>query len=239
MRGGTFEMSGTLTPVSSTPWEVFVGDAVSGLDSDILVGETTVDIPVSQAIPVLGIRTAKAVMFAGGTGITPQINYNGGIDITKFASGVAPLSLEVKNADDNSVIGTLEGSLTAGGIVDYIPNSTDTDISHATNFENVAASKSGYLFYGGVSTSADSTLGVSEVMSRLGGISSQFIANVSNSTPTKTNSTPSITDTSSVYTAAYGSGIEAGTSLRLKLNQAVSSGAIHWKASLPITVTYE
>ncbi|WP_218071427.1 hypothetical protein [Escherichia coli] len=74
-------------------------------ESSVQRGRKQVSIAVNKAIPVLGIRNAEAVMFQGAAGITPQIDYHGVIDTSKFSSGVAPLTLELKNADDDSVIG--------------------------------------------------------------------------------------------------------------------------------------
>ena len=72
--GGTFEMSGTLTPEFVTPWEVYVGDAVTGLDTTVKFGDTSVDITTSKAIPILGIRTQTTTAFAGGVGLSPVID---------------------------------------------------------------------------------------------------------------------------------------------------------------------
>ncbi|WP_218071408.1 hypothetical protein [Escherichia coli] len=200
--GGSVELSGTLTPAVTNPLEVFVGDAVTGLDA---------------------------------TGITPQIDYQGVIDNDNFSSGVAPLTLELKNADDDSVIGTLTGDLTAGGIVAWDGlNSIGTPTSVWETYGNTA----GKLFAGGLPDDSNGVLGTAEVLNRLGAISSEFIANFPNTAPTQKSGTASIAANTAIYNVVYGSGIESGTNSTLNLNTAVSSTAIKWKATLPVTVTY-
>ncbi|EJN2318881.1 hypothetical protein NPL52_004738, partial [Escherichia coli] len=50
--GGSVDLGGTLTPVEKvTPWEVKVGDAVTGLDAQIQKGQKVVDVAVNKAIP--------------------------------------------------------------------------------------------------------------------------------------------------------------------------------------------
>ncbi|WP_218071426.1 hypothetical protein [Escherichia coli] len=85
---------------------------------------------------------------------------------------------------------------------------------------------------------SEGALGTAEVFNRLSGISPEFVANITNLKPEKNVNNGAITGTASVFDVAYGSGIEAGTNLTLNLNTAVSSTAIKWKASLPVTVTY-
>ncbi|EPA2893684.1 hypothetical protein ACQ1UY_000513 [Escherichia coli] len=89
-------LGGTLTPVAKvTPWEVKTGDAVTNLDAQVQKGQTSVTVSVNQAIPVLGIRTASTTPFQGKAGISPQIDYDGAVDVGGFSAGVTTLTLNV------------------------------------------------------------------------------------------------------------------------------------------------
>ena len=235
--GGSVDMGGTLTPEEvGTPWSVYTGPAVTDLDALVQKGQSTVNVSVSKTIPVLGIRVTEATMFQGGAGITPQIDYKGSIDIEKFATGVAPLTLELKSANDDSVIGSLTGSLTAAAIMSY-SNSSSTDINKITGSRGVYASTAGHAFYGGLSVKNNQLVSGGTTWDRMASIIPDVVDHFPRLTPSQYAS-QAFDSTSSTFNAAYASGIEAGTSLVLSLNEPVESDAITWKASLPVTVTY-
>lgn len=115
--GGAIDLWGILTPVEKvTPWEVKVGDAVSGLDAQIQKGQKEVSITVNKAIPVLGIRNADAHGFKGRKGeIHPQIDYDGAINLNGFSNGVTTLTLNVTTADGNK-LGTLSAPFSSAAV---------------------------------------------------------------------------------------------------------------------------
>ncbi|EPD0991295.1 hypothetical protein ACR57A_004849 [Escherichia coli] len=106
--GGSVDMSGTLTPVEKvTPWEVKVGDAVTGLDAQIQKDQSVVSIQPKQSILALGIRTTINKAFTSQSGIAPQIDFNNAIDLNGFENGVTTLTLDVKDETGSNKIGTL------------------------------------------------------------------------------------------------------------------------------------
>lgn len=117
--GGQVELSGTLTPVDGkiTPWESFTGDAVSGLDAELVTSAEVVTIPLTRVIPVLGIRTQASTAFPGQQGNSPQIDYQGNVDQDSFRNGVSTLTLDVVDANTPvQKIGTLIAPFTAAAV---------------------------------------------------------------------------------------------------------------------------
>ncbi|MBB8471742.1 hypothetical protein HEK73_025585 [Escherichia coli] len=226
--GGSVDLGGTLTPADViTPWEVKVGAAVNGLDADIRKGDTKVDIPVKSTIPVLGIRTVEAKAFAGGPGLAPQISYGGAVNIDGFKASVAPLTLEVKDANDAKI-----GSLTTDM---FAQARTSMKGEWNGKFWNYA-SKAGHGFFGGVPKSADQVLNSdrSELMPEAG---QNY---VSQGVEDKGVNYVSFKGSKSTHSAYYFSVIEKGKSVKITLDQAASDDApIQWKASLPVTVSYQ
>ncbi|WFW99007.1 hypothetical protein NFJ90_23350 (plasmid) [Escherichia coli] len=230
--GGAVDMGGTLNPVDKvTPWEVKTGAAVTGLDAYIKKGLSSVDISVTNAIPVLGIRTQSAETFQGQPGISPQISYGNAVDVNAFDNGRAPLTLEVKNAG-NVKIGTLTSTFASGAEVSW-----QNHIGGLGKF-NVFAANPGDGFFGGLAKSADKIApnGWDIAVSIL----NEFVANYNDQgAPNENDKTEDFTKDSVMYSSFYGSGIQAGEKIRITLDQPAASDAIVWKASLPVTVSYE
>ena len=147
--GGSVDLGGTLTPVTkATPWEVKVGDAVTGLDGQVQKGQKEISISVKNAIPVLGIRNADENGFKGQEGIKPQIDYKGAVDIDGFKNGTTTVYMAVRNeAGEN--IGSLEAPFYAAAALTY-------KNSNGMGSKLIAASDSTGSFFGGLgkSTSA-------------------------------------------------------------------------------------
>lgn len=231
--GGSVDLGGTLTPVEkTTPWEVKVGDAVSGLDAQIQKGRKEVSIAVTKAIPVLGIRTQTAEAFQGVEGISPQINFNGAIDPSKFEAGKTELTLVVKDSDSNK-IGSLTTKVTAGAL---LSRSND---ARGNYFSLGSINTEGEVFNGGLSTNYDGALDIEQVKSIAPVI---FPGSMDNFTEQGTEAQGkyfSGIGTDAKYSAFYASGIEQGNTINITLDQAASGDApVQWKASLPVTVTY-
>jgi len=229
--GGSMEFSGTLTPEAVTPWEVLVGPAVSNLNANIESGTKIATIPVNTAIPVLGIRTALSQAFQGATGITPQIDYQGAINTSQFTNGVTTLTLEVKDTSD-AKIGVLTAPLSAAALY-----SASTGI---TGQNSLVAESAGRAFFGGLSTGSGAAQGSSAAKALMNSINADFLANyVAQGGESSDLVTSAFTVSSAKYSGAYGAGIVAGATAQLTLDNAAAGDAIAWKASLPITVSYQ
>lgn len=226
--GGSVDLGGTLTPADViTPWEVKVGAAVNGLDADIRKGDTKVDIPVKKTIPVLGIRTVKAEAFAGGPGLSPQISYGNAINVDAFKASVAPLTLEVKGANGAKI-----GSLTTDMFTQ-----ARTSMMGGWNgkFWNYA-SQAGQGFWGGVPKSADKVSTVDRVDELMPEAGENY---VNQSAPEAGVDYTTFSGQRSTHNAYYFSVVESGKSIKITLDQPAGADEIVWKASLPVTVSYQ
>lgn len=226
--GGSVGLGGTLTPTDVvTPWEVKVGAAVNGLNADIRKGDTKVDIPVKNTIPVLGIRTVKAEAFAGSPGLSPQISYGNAVNVDAFEASVAPLTLEVKNVNDAKI-----GSLTTDM---FAQARTSIMGGWEGKFWNYA-SQAGQGFFGGLPKSADKVASVDRVNELMPEAGQNY---VNQSAPEAGVNFTTFTGLTSTHSAYYFSVIESGKSIKITLEQPAASDAIAWKASLPVTVSYQ
>ncbi|MVW40832.1 hypothetical protein GQM41_24240 [Escherichia coli] len=232
--GDSVNLGGTLKPVDViTPWEVKVGAAVNDLNADIRKGDTTVDIPVKKAIPVLGIRTVEVgKAFKGQPGIAPQINYGGAVNLDGFKAGLTTVSMEVRD-EQGSVIGGLKAPFFAGAEASQKNGSNDYKYF-------LYASKAGNAFFGGLAKSSAGA--TNDINTKLNAIDSEFTANYTTQDVKEYSGTygnTSFNSTSTTYSAYYGSGIRSGDTIKITLNQAAGADGITWKSSLPITVSYQ
>ncbi|EFN6235782.1 hypothetical protein [Escherichia coli] len=231
--GGSIELGGTLTPEKiDTPWEVGVGAAVNDLNADIRKGDTTVDIPVKKAIPVLGIRTVEVgKAFRGKPGIAPQINYGGAVNLDGFKAGLTTVSMEVRD-EQGSVIGELKAPFFAGAETSQKNGSQDYKYY-------LYASNAGDAFFGGLAKSSAGA--TDDVSTKLNAISSEFTANYTTQGVKEFGDKYGRTSFGSdvAYSAYYGSGIRSGDTIEITLNQAAGADGITWKSSLPVTVSYQ
>ncbi|HAX3083367.1 TPA: hypothetical protein JWI13_004940 [Escherichia coli] len=228
--GGSVDLGGTLTPVEKvTPWEVKVGDAVTGLDAQIQKGQKVVDVAVNKAIPVLGIRTIASTAFQGQPGISPQIDYGNAVNVDAFENGRAPVTLEVKD-DTNAKIGTLTTSLGASALVSVK--------GPWSGFNHSYSDTAGQGFFGGLPKNKAQTPDENIAFNVMPGVADHYIdQGVGYS---KVGVTTDFTNTEATYSGYYGAGIEQGKTIKITLDQAASGDApIQWKASLPVTVSYQ
>ncbi|OZU55988.1 hypothetical protein [Salmonella enterica] len=227
--GGHVELGGTLSPQEKlTPWEVQIGAASTNLDGQIQKGTTDAKVSSPTSIQLLGIRTTDTAAFPGAKGLSPNISYGGALDVDKFANSVAPLTLEVKDAKDVK-IGTLKTKIFA---------QARTSIKGA-NFNGkfwTYSDASSRGFYGGLPMNAD---GVSledhtNYMSEAGehytsqGVPDTGVADYS-----------TFSDPASTYSAYYLAVIPPQQAINISLDAPAAAGDIVWKASLPITVSYQ
>ncbi|EEJ2353179.1 hypothetical protein AH810_004763 [Salmonella enterica subsp. enterica] len=236
--GGSLELGGTLTPEqTSNPWEVLIGSAVTNLNESIKPGVTEVSLPVTKAITVLGIRTMSNQPFSGVSGIDPQIDFNGAINVDNNAgsnSGKTPLYAKITDAG-GSDIGTLSTILSVAGLVSY-NNQAQTYPLQASLSNSVNSA-----FSGGLLNQNGVLQNTANVKTMFNSINTDFLANYNDQGATDRDYSgfASFSDTTLVFSAAYGSGILAGETIKLTLNTPTASDEIQWKASLPITVSYQ
>ncbi|HEL7977797.1 TPA: fimbrial protein [Escherichia coli] len=232
--GGSVDISGILTPsTSDSPWEVMVGDAVPGLDANVETGQTIVTIPVSTVIPVLGIRNTDVRTFAGQSGMTPQIDFNNALDTSAFSAGKTTLTLDVKNASQE-VIGSLSTDLTAVAERSYFNASNGNG-----GARGLFASAAGYAFYGGVGVSDSGVLDTASGYALAPDLISDILDNYERSSNVVASAGEAVfSNTSLTYSGYYVSGIQAGETITITLNEGAAGDSINWTASLPVTVTY-
>ncbi|HEA9475129.1 TPA: hypothetical protein RXU17_005108 [Escherichia coli] len=234
--GGSVDLGGTLTPVTkATPWEVKVGDAVTGLDAKIQKGQKVVDVAVNKAIPVLGIRTQQSnpVLGAKFAGSIPQISYQGKLNLDSFSDGTATVTLDVFNKDGNQKIGSAEVPLFASAKMSW-----KGENGRRIDQKYLIADSQGQAFFGGLPKSSGAARDHAE--SSLAKIDPEFSQHYDSQGGRLTDmGSEKFIYSADLYSSYYGSGVEQGKTIKITLDQEASGDApIQWKASLPVTVTY-
>lgn len=231
--GGSVELSGILTPTTAvTPWEVKVGDSVTGLDAAVQKGQKSVSIAVNTTIPFLGIRTVSTDMFDAQTGISPQIDYNGAVDFDAFSCS-APLTLPVVDVDGNE-IGSLSTVFQSAAEISWM-NKDDTT---SKGRKKIYAANAGDAFYGGLGKTEGGVCTYSHSVVK--SINPEFIEHYTSIEDGVTEkNTENFTMEGYKYSGIYGAGIPSGKTIELTLNNPVASDVINWKASLPVIVSYQ
>lgn len=231
--GGSVDLGGTLTPVEKvTPWEVKVGAAVNDLNGFIQKGQQNVDVAVKKAIPVLGIRTIDTKAFIGKSDIAPQIDFKGAINTANFSSSVTTLTLDVKNAQAQK-IGRLQVPLFAGAEYSFKGHGTSGKLYMSGN-------NAGDAFYGGLGKNGQ-TIG-SNVQNRVRALDSEYLAHYNEQGSSYNGHAPTannFSDNTYSFSAYYGAGIEANSVIKIALDTPANADAIAWKATLPVTVSYQ
>ncbi|ELG0279979.1 hypothetical protein RNV24_003765 [Salmonella enterica] len=229
--GGDVNFGGTLTPSSKvTPWETRAGAGVMGLDAEVTQGQRLVQITTPHAVEILSIRTKDVEAFQGGVnpGINPQIDFHGAAG--DFNAGKSILSMEARNVEGVN-IGSVTVAMSAGAM-----GSTSKGFK-----SDIFAPNVGDGFFGGVSTSREQAYtniyafardqGFSDVIAKFDtqgvvGLTSKGIVNFN--------------ETSRKYSAFYIAAVASGEKFTVTLDNPVSGdGQIQWKASLPVTVSYQ
>lgn len=237
--GGTIDLGGTLTPETQqvTPWEIQVGAAVTGLDAEIQQGQTEVSIPTPGAIPVLGIRTQSNQAFAGQTGISPIIDYQGAIDVNKFSQGVTTLTLNISD-EQGQKIGKLEAPLVGVAVMSWKPDD-GTAGGVAPMYAPPQLFNSG--FAGGLPLVPEQALGNSDA------VAASLFSDIAQNFDTQGYTYSEVPDfvafssrTPNHYSGYYASGIQANENLEITLDTPAAGDApIPWKAALPVTISYQ
>lgn len=228
--GGSVDLGGTLKPVDViTPWEVKVGAAANNLNADIRKGDTEVNVPVKNAISVLGIRTIESTAFQGKSGISPQINYGAAVNLDGFAANETTLNLEVKDSTGTNKIGTLSAPFFAVG-------EQSIKGPAATYRAGLIANNEGDLFFGGLPKSAAGYNPVFDAESVVPGVKAHF--DEQGTEWSENEGWSSVSDPQHTYSAYYASGIKEGKTIKITLDNPAGATEIAWKASLPVIVSY-
>ncbi|EFU6056980.1 hypothetical protein HEL89_025470 [Escherichia coli] len=235
--GGSVNIGGVLTPTDTTPWEVWVGDEVQNINSNIIKGDNSVTVNTPNAIPVLGIRTSSNIAFYGRSGISPQINYGGYVDMDNFSSGLTTLTLTIIDKGNQTQIGSLSVPFSAAAVSSWKNIAGGTQGYRALYAANV-----GDGFFGGLAKNADQAATSNAAVTLIASLNSDFAANfdkqgmsdIASYVQTETFSNPSLT-----YSAYYGAGIQANAPMKISLTNVATSDPITWQASLPIIVSYQ
>ncbi|EPQ7464106.1 fimbrial protein [Escherichia coli] len=228
--GGSVDLGGTITPDTTvtSPWEVKVGAAQSGLDAQISAGATSVSLNLPADTLVLGIRS-KGGWINGAAGISPQIDYHNNISGT-FSRGLVDLTLPVKDTNTDQEIGTLTTKLTASAM-------GSTDDNGNQGYYIIGATQAGHGFYGGLgNASAGQLHGDPEGLAAR--VDSTITENFEKRGSALGIFPSSFNVESAQYNAFYVSALETSNAVNIQLTDPVTSD-VNWKASLPVTVTYQ
>ncbi|EDI0785149.1 hypothetical protein CC851_25175 [Salmonella enterica subsp. enterica serovar Kasenyi] len=232
--GGNVELGGTLSPQTKvTPWEVQTGAAVTNLDGQIQKGLRTASVDVKKGVFVLGIRTQKASAILGSeyAGNIPQISYGGKLNLDSFNNGVGTVTLDALNKANSQKIGSVKVPLLVGGV-------TSWSGKNGNHQKFLVANAAGQVFFGGLPKSAKGARDHVEV--DLAKVSSEFSAHyVSQGGSWDPMGTMDYSGADYRYNGYYGSVIEAGAKIQINLDAPAAADAIAWKASLPVTVSYQ
>ncbi|EGO3302126.1 hypothetical protein ACE6ZO_004620 [Salmonella enterica] len=237
--GGNVDMGGSITPSGpKNPWEVEVGDAVTGLDMVLPESGTVVRHRLKQTLPVLGIRTTTGLTetFGGETagGIAPQITFSGVLPGAR-EKGRLPLELEVTRAEDNShVLGMLRLNLLTGAEV-----SQNNPVTNEGRRYSVWASQQGEAFYGGTARTPDEA--VDDALAQVGDIFPVYRARYNDQgllPPRGAKQSVEFRNAAMRYSGFYAAGLVQGDELILRAENELPSSGVAWKASLNVAVEY-
>ncbi|EHS5725018.1 hypothetical protein KV860_004463 [Escherichia coli] len=236
---GSVDLGGTLSVASNmTPWEVTLGDATTELNAPIKEGQTSVEFSLNKPTAVLGIRNASTAGFSGqasGSGITPNISYGNAVDLDHFNGSVTTIALDVTDGNDTSrKIGTMTADFMAVAVSGY---QWDTG---RWGQQMLTANNESHAFFGGVPKKSDGQVAdiISKVEVAFNGLRDHY--QVPSNTQWYGASPELLNVTTSKYWSFYGSAISNEKPIKLKLDAPAGGNAdISWKASLPITVSYQ
>lgn len=229
--GKAADFGGVLTPTATLiPWEVQVGSAVTDLNRNANMGDRIIKMVASKNIPILGIRTKTNSVFAGTSGISPQISYGSAIKVSEFENSKVPLTLEVKDSSDKK-IGELKSTVSASSLVS-VSGSGYTGAYYAFS------PSAGAGFYGGLPTSKDKVSNNDLAKEIMPEIADNYADQGQVATVVK--SITDFTDHNSKFSGYYASGIKSGDDINVVLDNSINNYTnITWKASLPVTVSYQ
>ncbi|KAE9932478.1 fimbrial protein [Escherichia coli] len=227
---GNIELGGVLQPeTKKLPWELQVGTGSNQLNGVITKGATKATIKLTDAIPVLGMRTVNGG-FSGAEGLTPQIDYKGAINVDSFASGVTKMNLSVTDEAGNR-IGSLSTDFSTGAFG-----------ANNTHRSSLYAGKAGAAFWGGIGKTAAQVVNTVAALESVATSLFPTILDTRGDMGNLVNTHPGeyyFTAPNHKYRSIYYSGIVAGKTISISLDTPADTDNITWKASLPVTVSYQ
>ncbi|HCR3450552.1 TPA: hypothetical protein ON570_004202 [Citrobacter werkmanii] len=238
--GGNFEMGGTFTAeaLPTQVWEAKIGSA-SALDAKLNNTDTTVTIPVTADIPVLGMRVANAdglIKAVTGSTNNPEIQYGGGYDVTALTNGVGSLTLDVMDSG-NTKIGSINANLTTVAL-GSLKNTSSTTVRSlfADNGANPRGFKNGLSnnANGAIQSPSDAKALITKLFPDA---LTRFDDQGGTDATTAMAQNFNLSSSGAVHSAAYASGIESGTNLTINLDKPLTADT-QWKATFPITISY-
>lgn len=237
--GGDIDIGGSITPSGpKNPWEVAVGDAISGLDMSVPESGNIFRHRLTQTLPVLGIRTTGGLdeTFGGETagGIAPQITFEGLLPGPR-EKGRLPLELTVTRQNDrNHTLGVLRLSLLTGAEVSQKHETTGEGMRYS-----VYAAQPGEAFHGGLALTPDGA--VDDALAQVGdvfpGYKSRY--NVQGlASPQGNKGVVEFRNPTLRYSGFYAAGLVRGDEIVLVADQRPGSTEL-WRASLKIDIVYK
>ncbi|WP_447398449.1 F4 family fimbrial subunit [Escherichia coli] len=231
---GSVDIGGNLTPTQTVnPWEAEIGAAVSGLDAVMGAGAKAATINVTNAIPVLGIRTTTNNAFQGGAGISPQVSYGNAVDFSSAQNGVGNLTLDVKDKLTSNKIGSMTAPFYAAAY--YSMSLKDGSANPAKG--SMYARDNGDAFYGGIPAASGRI--DANPLTNVTTLNAAYVANFNEQNATDEVSTrTNLNNKGKMFSGYYGSGILPGSAISITLDSGFN-GATAWTAQLPVTVSYQ
>ncbi|HDO1329022.1 TPA: hypothetical protein P2Q96_001707 [Aeromonas veronii] len=238
--GGTFEMSGSISPVArAVPWEVKLGKV--GLDVNVgnLSGKE-ISHKVTGGALVVGVRSVgRGFIGQAVGGITPQVKYGVAFN-GAFKDSVTTLTLNMLDKTDKSKkLGVVEMPLFSYGEVKVIATPSVTSPSEIYH-EMLYAAKAGDAFYGALPTAAGGVLGGDVGRMRITSVDSSVTSTfntVRPTTPAQVTFRSKFDKVTDNFSGFYGGVIEKDAVVKFKLENNLTA-KLDWTASLPITLTY-
>ncbi|HCB9840027.1 TPA: hypothetical protein M2Q89_004920 [Escherichia coli] len=237
--GGDLSLGGTITTAAEgTVYEGKVG-SVTGLDSTISVGDTSVSITAPANAGLLALRSVSGGFDSSASGKVASITFNGKTLIqaasgSSFSNGAIDMTLTAYNSDGDE-IGTVTFPMQTAAVAVSVDNST----SAAVGASLYAPASSGAAYYGGLpQTSSGVISSYSSALSVIDGLFSDASEYLPDTTATTSAGPKTFTASGTQFYTAYAAGIVEGQSITLTLNSAATAGDVSWTASMPITVTY-
>ncbi len=237
--GGDISLGGTIsTPVQSTLYEGKVG-SLTGLDSEIPVGDTTVSIVAPANAGLLALRSVQGGFDSTASDKIVNITFNGKT-LTQaaagkaFSNGAIDMTLDVQDDNGNKIGGITFPMQVAA--VSAVVNNADSSVTGASLY----APDDRSAYYGALPQQGkDAVSSYSDALSIINGL----FSDISDYLPQVTSewSSPDAKDfslTGRVFNTAYAAGIVAGNTITLTLDNPATAGDVHWTASMPVVVSY-
>ncbi|HHQ4530644.1 TPA: hypothetical protein ACSP1Y_004475, partial [Aeromonas hydrophila] len=183
---------------------------------------------------ILSIRHKDTAGFLGSaTGLSPQIDFGGKIDLSKANKGMAPLVLDVMDEAGSVKIGTLQSQVALAAVGSEAPVNNLADRT-CWSIDAVQGS----AFSGGLPTS-DKIIApdYESAYAKIAKLDAE-LNNMSSCNSKMTGSSAFwFTTARTKYNSNYVAAFDTGSVIKLTLD-APAAADIKWKASLPVTVSY-